>query len=90
MSVPLSALMPYAISESGGRFTVTSSKGKKWKTTYPTMAAAKKAVAYVESRFAGGSGPSAVGSPPSAESPDTSAERKKLGIPLLEEAEEGW
>ena len=67
---------------------MTSPKGKRWKTTYPSMAAAEKGVAYVESRFAGGS--SGTVSPPSTrESPDTSVERKKLGIPELV-TEEGW
>ena len=79
--------MPYSIRESGGRYVVTSPKGKRWKTTYASMAAAEKGVAYVESRFSGGTG--VVTSSPPTESPDTSAERKKLGIPEIP-IEEGW
>lgn len=71
--------MPYTISERGGRYFVTSPKGKTWKTTYPSQAAAEKGVAYVESRFSGGS--SKVPVPQVEESPDTAAERKALGIP---------
>ena len=73
--------MPYTIRESGGRFVVTSPKGKTWKTTYPSRAAAKKGVAYVENRFGGGGGPTTeVTSTPDD---DTAAERKELGIPPL-------
>ena len=50
--------MVYSIEERGGRFVVISPKGKKWKTTYASRAAAEKGVAYVEGRF-GGSGSSA-------------------------------
>ncbi len=79
--------MPYAISESDGRYVVTSPKGKKWKTTYASRAAAEKGVAYVESRF--GRAPSRIlPETPSEKSPDaedTVAERKALGIPPLGE-----
>ncbi len=84
--------MAYSISKDGGRFSVTSPKGKLWKTTYASVEAAEKAVAYIEGRFAGDS--SLPGQPSiSEESSDTSAERKKLGIPLLpanDEDTEGW
>lgn len=80
--------MAYSIQEKAGRFVVTSPKGKTWKTTYPSRSAAEDGVAYVESRFAGDSS-SPKDSSPSEESPDTSAERKKLGIPQIE-TEEGW
>ncbi len=47
--------MPYGIMKNeAGRYIVTSPKGKPWKTTYPTRAAAEKGVAYVEGRFGGG------------------------------------
>lgn len=47
--------MPYGIESIEGRFHVTSPKGKLWKTTYKSKAAAQKAVAYIEGRFGGGS-----------------------------------
>ena len=51
--------MAYSIEENAsGRFVVISPKGRKWKTTYATRAAAEKGVSYVEGRF-GGSGSSA-------------------------------
>ena len=79
--------MAYTIAKHGDKYWVTSPKGKVWKTKYSSRAAAEKGVAYVESRFAGGSGtPSSSASP---ESPDTAAERKELGIPDKVE-EEGW
>ena len=68
---------------------MTSPKGKRWKTTYATRAAAEKGVAYVESRFGGGGSPSSDTRPSTASDPDTEAERKKLGIPVLD-TEEGW
>ena len=78
-----------------GRFVVTSPKGKDWKTTYGTKAAADKAIAYIEGRF-GASSPRA---PPSEATPtgdagtseaDTSAERRALGVPQVEDEEGGW
>ncbi len=81
--------MPYTIDKIEGRWRVASPKGKLWKTTYPTRAAAEKGVAYVESRFAGGSEPSLVTSTASSDSPDTADERRKLGIPRVE-VEEAW
>lgn len=89
--------MPYSIAEVGSRFTVTSPKGKVWKTTYPSRAAAEKGVAYVESRFSS--------LPPSPVSPDeqggglfdsedTTEERVALGVPakrsVEEDETEGW
>ena len=79
--------MAYRIQEKDGRFVVTSPKGKVWKTTYGSRAAAEKGVAYVESRFAGGS--SETPAEGTDESPDTSDERKMLGIPQIETGE-GW
>ena len=94
--------MPYSIEQnSSGRYIVISPKGKKWKTTYPTRAAAEKAVAYVEGRF-GGSGSSPRAAPLTSgpdlidTETDTAEERRALGIPpkLTEEEEEaaeaGW
>ena len=73
-----------------GRFRVISGKGKVWKTDYASRAAAEKGVAYVESRFGGGGSPSSDTRPSTeSENPDTSAERKKLGIPE-QVTEEGW
>ena len=78
-----------------GRFVVTSPKGKDWKTTYPSRASADKAIAYIEGRF--GASPSPA--PPSEATPtgdagtaeaDTSAERRALGIPPVEDEEGGW
>lgn len=81
--------MPYVVTRNdAGRYQVTSSKGKTWKTTYPTAEAAQKGIAYVEARF---TSPGAeVGTPSAAtgESPDTNEERRKLGIPELEDEEE--
>ena len=78
-----------------GRWVVTSPKGTLWKTTYPSRAAAEKAVAYIEGRFGGpGSSPptekSQTTSPSSSpgdqfeeldEAPDTGHDRAILGIP---------
>lgn len=93
--------MVYSIEERGGRFVVISPKGKKWKTTYASRAAAEKGVAYVEGRF-GGSGSSPRAAPLTSgpdlidTETDTAEERRALGIPpkLTEEEEEaaeaGW
>lgn len=85
--------MPYSINRLGERFVVTSPKGKQWKTTYPSLEAAQKAVAYVEGRF-GGSGISVTPAPAAEEEdPDTSKERTSLGIPARpgpEDDTEGW
>lgn len=70
--------MSYSIvKNSKGRYVVTSEKGKVWKTTYASKAAAQKGIAYVEGRFGGGTGMPAS---TAFESPDTSAERAALGI----------
>ena len=78
-----------------GRFRVISAKGKVWKTDYASVPAAEKAIAYIEGRF-GASSPKA---PPSEATPtgdagtaeaDTSAERRALGIPQVEDEEGGW
>ena len=82
--------MPYKIvphPKKEGRFRVISEKGRVWKTDYATKEAAEKGVAYIENRSAGDSGTPS--SSASQESPDTSAERKELGIPEVE-TEEGW
>jgi len=44
--------MAYSVAKNAnGRFVVTSPAGKDWKTTYPSQAAADKAIAYIEGRF---------------------------------------
>ncbi len=44
--------MPYSVAKNEkGRWQVVTPKGKTWKTTYATSAAADKAIAYIESRF---------------------------------------
>ena len=78
--------MPYQIvphPKKEGRFRVISEKGKVWKTDYATRAAAEKGVSYVESRF--GDSPISSSAETPSESPDTSAERKALGIAAKEE-----
>jgi len=87
--------MPYAIElNSAGRYVVTNPKGKTWKTTYPSQEAAEKATAYIEGRFsAPGTQESAPEPASGADSPDTSVERKLLGIPPLQgetDDTEGW
>ncbi len=80
--------VPYAIAQNErGRFVVTSPKGKTWKTTYAKREAAEKGIAYVESRFAGGSVSANIPPREEAESPDTAEERMRLGIPPKEEEE---
>lgn len=59
--------MPYTVQSVGDRFVVTSPKGKKWKTTYASLEAADKAIAYIEGRYGGS--PSA-GTPMAATSPE--------------------
>ncbi len=91
--------MPYSVAKVGTRYVVISPKGKQWKTTYATRAAAEKGVAYVESRFTPPSPSSASRAGTSAteelfDSEDTASERKALGIPTKRVAEdedtEGW
>ncbi len=54
--------MPYSVAKNEkGRWQVISPKGKTWKTTYASSAAADKAIQYIEGRF--GSGTSATASP---------------------------
>ena len=56
----------YTITElANGRFSVKSSKGRTWKTTYPNRTSAEKGIAYVEKRF-GGSSASVTSAPPTA------------------------
>ncbi len=52
--------MPYSVAKNEkGRWQVVTPKGKTWKTTYATSAAADKAIAYIEARFGGTSSPEA-------------------------------
>ncbi len=58
--------MPYSTRKnSKGRIVVTSPKGKDWKTSYSSQAAADKAIAYIEGRF-GSDAPSSPASPRSS------------------------
>ena len=89
MGPTLRGEMPYSVGMRNGRWFVTSPKGKVWKTTYKDEPAAQKAVAYVESRFSGGSSSAKPTQP--EESPDTSKEREELGIQPREKVDtEGW
>ncbi len=77
-----------------GRYQVISPKGKTWKTTYASQAAADKAIAYIEGRFSSPGAPRSEAeiSLPDA-GPDTTAERLALGIPAKDREEddtEGW
>jgi len=56
--------MAYTVAKNAkGRFVVTNPAGKAWKTTYPSSAAADKAVSYIQGRF---------GDPPASSAPSPS------------------
>ena len=91
--------MPYTIQEAGGRYFVSSPKGKTWKTTYASQAAAQKAISYIEGRYS--APPGIVEAAPASildgddldDAPDTTHDRKVLNIPPRpgpEDDTEGW
>ncbi len=66
--------MPYTVAQNEkGRWQVISPKGKTWKTTYASRAAADKGISYIEGRY---------GTPaPSARSPSKEPEMASTELP---------
>ena len=78
----------------GRHRVINAGTGKVWKTDYGSVEAARKAIAYIEGRFGDG-GSSGTPSPTNgtSDSPDTTEERMKRGIPPKvgsDEDTEGW
>lgn len=77
--------MPYSIEKSGGRYVVTSPKGRKWKTTYSSRTAAEKGISYVQSRFTEGPPADIVGA-----TSESAEERGEHTLASMKAAAEAW
>lgn len=79
--------MPYSVvPNEKGRFTVVSPKGKTWKTTYPTEAAALKAIDYIQGRFGGSPTASAKPTAPTHSAGQERGEKTLAHLKRIQEA----